>query len=64
MQVKLAIALKIKRNKGSQLGHTKKNIYSTCNNARYIGTFLYLFLLQAFDPNEWCLENGLLSGGV
>jgi hypothetical protein len=24
-----------------------------------------LFLLQAFfDPNEWCLKNGLLSGGL
>ncbi len=22
------------------------------------------FLLQAFDPNEWCLKNGLLSGGL
>jgi len=21
-------------------------------------------LLQAFDPNEWCLKNGLLSGGL
>jgi len=25
-------------------------------------TFHYLFLLQAFDPNEWCLRNGFLSG--
>jgi len=21
-------------------------------------------LLQAIDPNEWCLKNGLLSGGL
>ena len=21
-------------------------------------------LLQAFDPNEWCLKNSLLSGGL
>ncbi len=21
-------------------------------------------MLQAFDPNEWCLKNGLLSGGL
>jgi hypothetical protein len=28
--------------------------------ARLIST---QFLLQAFDPNEWCLKNGLLSGG-
>jgi hypothetical protein len=21
-------------------------------------------LLQVFDPNEWCLKNGLLSGGL
>jgi hypothetical protein len=24
----------------------------------------HLILLQAFDPNEWCLKNGLLSGGL
>jgi hypothetical protein len=35
--------------------------YSICNNARLISTQL---LLQAFDPNEWCLKNGLLSGGL
>jgi hypothetical protein len=34
--------------------------YSICNYARLIST---QFLLQAFDPNEWCLKNGLLSGG-
>jgi hypothetical protein len=22
------------------------------------------FLLQAFNPNDWCLKNGLLSGGL
>jgi hypothetical protein len=35
--------------------------YSICNNARLIST---QFLLQAFDSNEWCLKNGLLSGGL
>ncbi len=35
--------------------------YSTCNKARLVGIFQYLFLLQAFDPNEWCLINGPLS---
>jgi len=28
------------------------------------GTLHYIFLLQAFDPNEWCLKNGLLGGGL
>jgi hypothetical protein len=32
--------------------------YSTCNNAR-----LELFV-PSFDPNEWCLKNGLHSGGL
>jgi hypothetical protein len=31
------------------------------NNARLISN---QFLLQVFDPNEWCLKNGLLSGGL
>ncbi len=35
--------------------------YSICNNARLITN---QFLLQGFDPNEWCLKNGLLSGGL
>ena len=35
--------------------------YSICNNARLIST---QFLLQAIDPNEWCLKNGLLNGGL
>ncbi len=35
--------------------------YSICNNARLIST---QFLLQAFDPNEWCLKNGLFNGGL
>jgi hypothetical protein len=34
--------------------------YSICNNARLISA---QFLLKAFDPIEWCLKNGLLSGG-
>ena len=28
--------------------------------ASQVGAFLYLFLLQAFDPNEGCLKNSLL----
>ena len=35
--------------------------YSKCNNARLIST---QFLLQTLDPNERCLKNGLLSGGL
>ncbi len=35
--------------------------YSICNNARLIST---QFLLQAIDPNEWCLKNDLLGGGL
>ncbi len=35
--------------------------YSICNNVRLI---FNQFLLQVFDPNEWCLKNGLLSGGL
>jgi hypothetical protein len=35
--------------------------YSICYNARLISN---QFLLQVFDPNEWCLKNGLLSGGL
>ncbi len=29
-----------------------------------VGPFLYLFLLQAFDPNEGCLKNSLLMQGL
>jgi hypothetical protein len=35
--------------------------YSTCNNARL--EFSTLFV-PSFDPNEWCLKNGLHSGGL
>ncbi len=35
--------------------------YSTCNNARL--EFSIIFVLS-FDPNEWCLKNGLRSGGL
>jgi hypothetical protein len=35
--------------------------YSTCNNARL--EFLTIFVLS-FDGNEWCLKNGLHSGGL
>ncbi len=35
--------------------------YSICNKARIIST---QFLLHAFDPNEWCLKDGLHSGGL
>jgi hypothetical protein len=33
--------------------------YSTCNNARL--EFSTIFVLS-FDPNEWCLKNGLNPG--
>ena len=36
--------------------------YSTCKNARL--EVFHKFLFQAFDPNEWCLKNGLHSGGL
>jgi len=35
--------------------------YSTCNNARL--EFPQIFV-PSFDPNEWCLKNGLHSGGL
>jgi hypothetical protein len=35
--------------------------YSTYNNARL--EFSTIFV-PSFDPNEWCLENGLHSGGL
>jgi hypothetical protein len=35
--------------------------YSTCNNARL--EFSTNFV-PSFDPNEWCLKNGLHSGGL
>ena len=35
--------------------------YSTCNNARL--EFSTIFV-PSFDPNEWCLINGLHSGGL
>jgi hypothetical protein len=31
--------------------------YSTCNNA-------WLEFSTSFEPNEWCLKNGLHSGGL
>ncbi len=34
---------------------------STCNNARL--EFSAIFV-PSFDPNEWCLKNGLHSGGL
>jgi hypothetical protein len=35
--------------------------YSTCNNARL--EFSTIFV-PSFDLNEWCLKNGLHSGGL
>ncbi len=35
--------------------------YSTCNNARL--EFSTIFV-PSCDPNEWCLKNGLHSGGL
>ncbi len=35
--------------------------YSTCNNARL--EFSTIFV-PSFDPNEWCLKNGLHSWGL
>jgi hypothetical protein len=35
--------------------------YGTCNNARL--EFSTIFV-PSFDPNEWCLKNGLHSGGM
>ncbi len=35
--------------------------YSICNNARL--EFSTIFV-PSFDPNEWCLKNGLPSGGL
>jgi hypothetical protein len=35
--------------------------YSACNNARL--EFSTIFV-SSFDPNEWCLKNGLHSGGL
>jgi hypothetical protein len=35
--------------------------YNTCNNARL--EFSTIFV-QSFDLNEWCLKNGLCSGGL
>ncbi len=35
--------------------------YSTWNNARL--EFSTIFV-PSFDPNEWCLKNSLLSGGL
>ncbi len=32
--------------------------YSTCNNARWFNFFPW------FDPKEWCMKNGLHSGGL
>ncbi len=36
-------------------------VYSICNNARL--EFPTIFV-PSFDPNEWCLKNGLHSGGL
>jgi hypothetical protein len=35
--------------------------YSICNNAKLIST---QFLLPCFKQNEWCMKNGLHSGGT
>ncbi len=35
--------------------------YSTCKNARLE---LSTIFVPSFDPNEWCLKNGLHSGGL
>ena len=35
--------------------------YSTCNNARLEFSTI---IVQSFVPNEWCLKNGLHSGGL
>jgi hypothetical protein len=35
--------------------------YSTCNNARL--EFSTIFV-PCFDPNDWCLKNGLHSGSL
>ncbi len=35
--------------------------YSTCNNPRL--EFSTIFV-PSIDPNEWCLKNGLHSGGL
>ncbi len=35
--------------------------YSTCNNARLESSTIFV---PSFDPNEWCLKNGLHSGGL
>ena len=35
--------------------------YSTCNNARLEFSIIFV---PSFDPNEWCLKNGLHSGGL
>ena len=35
--------------------------YSTCNNARLEFSTI---IVPSFDPNEWCLKNGLHSGGL
>ncbi len=35
--------------------------YSICNNA---GLEFSTIFVPSFDPNEWCLKNGLRSGGL
>jgi hypothetical protein len=35
--------------------------YSTCNNARLEISTTFV---PSFDPNEWCLKNGLYSWGL
>ncbi len=52
MQAKLAIALKIKRNKGSQMGHTKKNI----KNQYYLLSLFVLVWLRLL-----CVANKIPS---
>ncbi len=44
-----------------QSPHTHLRDYSTFNNARF--EFSTIFV-PSFDPNEWCLKNGLHSGGL
>ena len=42
----------------SQPSHLQN--YSICNNVRLEFSINYV---PSFDPNEWCLKNGLHSGG-
>ncbi len=43
----------------SPLSHLR--VYSTCNNVRLEISTIFV---PSFDPNKWCLKNGLHSGGL